>query len=105
LRSVSLPVFHCATAAEAVSGQVLTVGEDVAGHAVRVRRIGPGEQIEIVDGQGTRARGTVTAASATQMGLDIAEVTTEEAMRPRQIGRASCRERVEEREMGVAGER
>jgi 16S rRNA (uracil1498-N3)-methyltransferase len=61
---------------------VLTVGEDVAGHAVRVRRIGPGEQIEIVDGQGTRARGTVTAASATQMGLDIAEVTTEEAMRP-----------------------
>src|SRR5699024_12597188 len=60
-------------------------GEDVAGHAVRVRRIGPGEQIEIVDGQGTRARGTVTAASATQMGLDIAEVTTEEAMRPRLV--------------------
>ena len=82
---MSLPVFHCATAAEAVSGHVLTVGEDVAGHAVRVRRIGPGEQIEIVDGQGTRARGTVTAASATRMDLDIAEVTTEAAMRPRLV--------------------
>lgn len=82
---MSLPVFRSATAAEAVVGSALTLGEDVAGHAVRVRRIGPGEQIEIVDGQGTRARGTVTAASATQMGLDIAEVTTEEAMRPRLV--------------------
>src|SRR5699024_7303841 len=76
---------HCAPAAESVSGHVLTVGEGVAGHAVRVRRIGPGEQIEIVDGQGTRARGTVTAASATRMDLDIAEVTTEAAMRPRLV--------------------
>ena len=50
---MSLPVFRSATAAEAVVGSALTLGEDVAGHAVRVRRIGPGEEIEIVDGDGT----------------------------------------------------
>ncbi|WP_209324774.1 16S rRNA (uracil(1498)-N(3))-methyltransferase [Brevibacterium renqingii] len=82
---MTLPVFRCTRAAEAVAGQVLAVGEDVAGHAVRVRRIGPGEQIEIVDGAGTRARGTVTAASATGMEIDVAEVITEAANRPRLV--------------------
>jgi 16S rRNA (uracil1498-N3)-methyltransferase len=79
---VSLPVFSSPQAAEAAVGHVLTVGEDVAGHAVRVRRIGPGEEIEVVDGQGTRARGTVTTASATEMDIDVAEVTHADRPRP-----------------------
>ncbi|WP_210602344.1 16S rRNA (uracil(1498)-N(3))-methyltransferase [Brevibacterium oceani] len=82
---MSLPVFHTAAAVEAVPGHVLTVGEDVAGHAVRVRRIGPGEQIEVVDGQGTRARGQVTAASATGMDIEVTAVTREDEPRPRLV--------------------
>ncbi|WP_166972164.1 16S rRNA (uracil(1498)-N(3))-methyltransferase [Brevibacterium atlanticum] len=82
---MSLPVFHTAAAAEAVPGTVLTVGEGVAGHAVRVRRIGPGEHIEIVDGEGTRARGQVTAASAMGMDLDITAVTHEDEPHPRLV--------------------
>ncbi|UVI34541.1 16S rRNA (uracil(1498)-N(3))-methyltransferase [Brevibacterium spongiae] len=82
---MSLPVFRSAAAAEAVPGQVLTLGEDVAGHAVRVRRIGPGEVIDIVDGAGTRARGTVTTASATEVSIDVTAVTTEPAPAPRLV--------------------
>ena len=82
---MSLPVFRSATAAEAVVGSALTLGEDVAGHAVRVRRIGPGEEIEIVDGDGTRVRGTVTAASATELTIDFTAVTNEEHTGPRLV--------------------
>lgn len=72
---MSRPVFHSPTAAEAVAGSALTFGEDVAGHAVRVRRIGPGEHIDVVDGHGVRARGEVRTASATELVLDVTEVT------------------------------
>lgn len=72
---MSRPVFHSPTAAEAVAGSALTFGEDVAGHAVRVRRIGPGELIDVVDGHGVRARGEVRTASATELVLDVTEVT------------------------------
>lgn len=82
---MSLSVFRSATAAEAVVGSALTLGEDVAGHAVRVRRIGPGEHIDIVDGEGTRARGTVTAASANELTIDVTEVTDEGSTGPRLV--------------------
>lgn len=82
---MTLPVFHSATAAEAVAGQVLTLGEGVAGHAVRVRRIGPGEEVEIVDGEGTRVRGEVTAASVTEMVIDVTAVTHEDEQLPRLV--------------------
>ena len=80
---MSLPVFHSPQAAEAVAGSALTLGEDVAGHAVRVRRIGPGEEIDVVDGHGVRARGTVSTASATALVLDVTEVTRTPAHGPR----------------------
>lgn len=82
---MSLPVFRSATAAEAVIGSALTLGEDVAGHAVRVRRIGPGEDIDIVDGDGTRVRGTVTAASASELTIDVTAVTHEDSTGPRLV--------------------
>lgn len=82
---MSLPVFRSATAAEAVVGSALTLGEDVAGHAVRVRRIGPGEEIDIVDGEGTRARGIVTTASANELTIDVTEVTVENSTGPRLV--------------------
>ena len=82
---MSLPVFHSPQAAEAVAGSALTLGEDVAGHAVRVRRIGPGEEIDVVDGHGVRARGTVSTASATEIVLDVTEVTRAPAHGPRLV--------------------
>lgn len=82
---MSLPVFPSPQAAEAVAGRALTLGEDVAGHAVRVRRIGPGEEIDVVDGHGTRARGTVATASATELTLDVTEVTATPATSPRLV--------------------
>lgn len=82
---MSLPVFFSPQAAEAVAGQVLTFGEDVAGHAVRVRRLGPGDELEVVDGSGTRVRGIVTTASANELGLHIASVTHTEVDQPRLV--------------------
>ncbi len=82
---MSLPVFHSPQAAEAVAGSALTLGEDVAGHAVRVRRIGPGEEIDVVDGHGVRARGTVSTASATALVLDVTEVTRTPEHGPRLV--------------------
>lgn len=82
---MSRPVFCSAAAAGAVVGRVLTCGEDVAGHAVRVRRIGPGEEIEIVDGTGTRVCGTVTAASASELDIEVSSVTHGEKNRPRLV--------------------
>lgn len=82
---MSLPVFFSALAAEAVVGQVLTLGEDVAGHAVRVRRLGPGEELEIVDGAGARVRGIVSAASASELGLEITSVTRSPETLPRLV--------------------
>ena len=82
---MSLPVFFSALAPEAVVGQVLTLGEDVAGHAVRVRRLGPGEELEIVDGAGARVRGIVSAASASELGLEITSVTRSPETLPRLV--------------------
>ncbi|GAA1866799.1 16S rRNA (uracil(1498)-N(3))-methyltransferase [Brevibacterium marinum] len=72
---MTLPVFFSSRAADAVVSQVLTFGEDVAGHAVRVRRLGPGDVLEVVDGSGTRVCGTVSRASADELDLDVASVT------------------------------
>lgn len=82
---MSLPVFFSPQVAEGVAGQVLTFGEDVAGHAVRVRRLGPGDELEVVDGSGTRVRGTVSAASANELGLHVASVTHTGVDQPRLV--------------------
>lgn len=82
---MSLPVFYSTQVAEAAVGQVLTFGEDVAGHAVRVRRLGPGDELEVVDGSGTRVRGTVSAASANELGLHVASVTHTDEDQPRLV--------------------
>ncbi|SMX64644.1 16S rRNA (uracil(1498)-N(3))-methyltransferase [Brevibacterium antiquum] len=82
---MSLPVFFSTEIAEAAVGHVLIFGEDVAGHAVRVRRLGPGDELEVVDGSGTRVRGTVSSASANELGLHIASVTHTDQDQPRLV--------------------
>lgn len=82
---MSLPVFFSSQVAEATVGEVLTFGEDVAGHAVRVRRLGPGDELEVVDGSGTRVRGAVSSASANELVLQVASVTHADEGRPRLV--------------------
>lgn len=72
---MSLPTFFSPAAAEARAGETLALGEEVASHAVRVRRLSSGEDLEIVDGEGNRARGTVSAASTTGLTVNVSEVT------------------------------
>lgn len=74
---MSLPVFFAPTAAEAHPGSVLTLGEDVAGHAVRVRRLRVGQSLELVDGNGIRARATITSASNAELSVLIDTVESE----------------------------
>ncbi|RBP63932.1 16S rRNA (uracil1498-N3)-methyltransferase [Brevibacterium sanguinis] len=72
---MSLPVFLAAEAARAEVGDSLVLGEDVAGHAVRVRRLSPGEELDLVDGEGARARARIAAASAHELSVEVTAVT------------------------------
>ena len=52
-------VFFAAAATDATVGGTLLLDGDEGHHAVKVRRISVGEAVEVVDGAGTRAIGTV----------------------------------------------
>lgn len=64
--------------APAVPGDAtsITLAGEEARHA-HVMRIGPGERVDVVDGQGTRASGTVTAASRDELTLAVDAVVRE----------------------------
>lgn len=78
---MSAPVFLGAPAdlAAARAGAVLTVRGPEARHAVSVRRVRAGEVVDVVDGEGTRARGEVTAAAGEELAVAVTEVTREPA--------------------------
>lgn len=82
---MSLPVFKVGSdrLADLVPGAVLTVTGAEARHAVAVRRLVPGEPLELVDGEGTRATGELLAGERDSMDVRICAVTTETARRPR----------------------
>ncbi len=82
---MSLPVFFASEAAQAVAGQRLVLGEEVAGHAVRVRRLGPGDELELVDGAGSRVRATIADASATAVSVDVTSATRSSPPTPRLV--------------------
>lgn len=42
---------------------VITVGAEVAAHAVKVRRLGVGDRLQLIDGTGTRVTGMIREAS------------------------------------------
>lgn len=52
------------------SGTHVTLGDDAAQHA-RVIRIGPGEAVELRDGEGHAARGTITRMAKRSVTVDI----------------------------------
>jgi 16S rRNA (uracil1498-N3)-methyltransferase len=84
---VSLPVFKVEPGrlAGLGPGAVLTVTGPEARHAVTVRRLAPGERLELVDGAGTRATGELRAGDRDSMEVGVVSVTTEPARTPRLV--------------------
>ncbi|MBD8043621.1 16S rRNA (uracil(1498)-N(3))-methyltransferase [Arthrobacter sp. Sa2BUA2] len=65
--------------AAAVPGGVFALTGPEARHAVAVKRLAPGEAVDIVDGGGLRLRGTVRSADAALLEVDIRDIETEPA--------------------------
>ncbi|WP_124039388.1 16S rRNA (uracil(1498)-N(3))-methyltransferase [Neoactinobaculum massilliense] len=76
---MTLPVFVAPAAAHAYPGALLTLDGAEGHHAVRVRRVRVGEQIDIVDGRGTRATCTVTVVAKDSLEARAESVATEPA--------------------------
>ncbi|KAE8764525.1 16S rRNA (uracil(1498)-N(3))-methyltransferase [Georgenia thermotolerans] len=73
-------VFHAAGLLDGVSpGAVVTLTGAEARHAATVRRLRPGEAVDLVDGAGLRAGGTVTAAAKDALSVAVDRVTREPA--------------------------
>lgn len=81
---MTLPVFLTETPLAGASGTI-TVGPEVAGHAVRVRRMGAGEELELIDGTGARLRGTIQEGTSESLTLSVTDVTEEPQQRPRLV--------------------
>lgn len=84
---MSLPVFKVEPGrlAGLGPGAALTVTGPEARHAVTVRRLVPGERLELVDGAGTRATGELRAGDRDSMEVGIVSVTAEPARTPRLV--------------------
>lgn len=61
-----------------VAGQVFVLEGTEARHAVTVKRLTPGEPLDIVDGAGTRMSGRVLAATPARLEVECASVAVEE---------------------------
>lgn len=81
---MTLPVFLTQTPLAGATGTI-TVGPEVAGHAVRVRRMGAGEELELIDGTGVRLRGTIQEGTSESVTLSVTEVIEEPQQRPRLV--------------------
>ncbi|WP_343833856.1 16S rRNA (uracil(1498)-N(3))-methyltransferase [Brevibacterium paucivorans] len=81
---MTLPVFLTETPLAGANGTI-TVGPEVAGHAVRVRRLGAGEELELIDGTGVRLRGTIQEGTSESLTLSVTDVTEEPQQRPRLV--------------------
>ncbi|MFE7631258.1 16S rRNA (uracil(1498)-N(3))-methyltransferase [Kocuria sp. NPDC057446] len=84
---MSLPVFKVEPGrlAGLGPGAALTVTGPEARHAVTVRRLAPGERLELVDGAGTRATAELRAGDRDSMEVGVVAVTTEPARTPRLV--------------------
>ncbi|MFI7496355.1 16S rRNA (uracil(1498)-N(3))-methyltransferase [Kocuria sp. M4R2S49] len=81
---MSLPVFkvEAGRLAGLGPGAALTVTGPEARHAVTVRRLAPGEHLELVDGAGTRATGELRTGDRDSMEVGVVSVTTEPVRTP-----------------------
>jgi 16S rRNA (uracil1498-N3)-methyltransferase len=77
---VSNPVFFSAagTLDHLVPGAQFVLQGPEARHAVAVKRLAPGESVDIADGAGKRLTGTVVAASPSELTVECSALTAEE---------------------------
>jgi 16S rRNA (uracil1498-N3)-methyltransferase len=80
---VTYPLFFGEPAAvrSAVVGSVFVLGGDEGRHATTVRRLAPGEWVDVADGAGFRLRGTVTDGSAGTLAVRVESAGQEEPPR------------------------
>ena len=76
---MSNPVFFTPPGSldQMVAGEVFVLEGPEARHAVTVKRLAPGEPVDIVDGAGTRMSGKVLAASPSGLDVECASVAVE----------------------------
>ncbi len=84
---MSRPVFFVdpAVAASAVTGGRVVLDGPEGRHAATVRRIAPGEWVDLVDGAGRRLTGVVDSADRDALHVEVREVTDEEVPGPRLV--------------------
>jgi 16S rRNA (uracil1498-N3)-methyltransferase len=77
---VSNPVFFTSagTLSGMAAGSVFLLEGPEARHAVTVKRLSPGEAVDIVDGAGTRMTGKVVSAAGSALEVECADVSVEE---------------------------
>lgn len=77
---MSNPVFFTTAGAldEAVPGSHFTLDGAEARHAVTVKRLAVGENVDIADGAGKRLTGTVSSVAPAELTVECASVTVEE---------------------------
>ena len=73
---MTLPVHRVESLGGVRPGDRVVVEGDEAHHAVAVRRMRPGEELVLTDGNGHLATGTVTEAAKARLGVLVAEVET-----------------------------
>lgn len=75
---MSALVFLCPAATGAKPGDVLVLDGSEGLHATQSLRLAPGESVDLVDGKGTRALGTVVSAATGRLEVTVTEVSLEE---------------------------
>ena len=82
---MAAPVFFCDAPPGAKPGDVVTVTGPEGHHAAQVARLRTGEDVELVDGDGQRLIGHVTAVAKNRIDVQISSVTRETPPDPRII--------------------
>jgi 16S rRNA (uracil1498-N3)-methyltransferase len=76
---VTNPVFLC----EDLAGDVVLLDGAEGRHAALVKRLRAGEAVDLVDGRGTRATGTITATTKDTVTVEVRQRSLEPAPAPR----------------------
>ncbi|RKS73890.1 16S rRNA (uracil1498-N3)-methyltransferase [Motilibacter peucedani] len=81
---MTAPVFVLAPLPAVVGGRVELAGSE-GRHAARVRRVEPGEHVDLVDGRGRRASCTVESVAGDTVALAVGSLVEEPAPAPRVV--------------------
>ena len=76
------PLFWFAGTAQIQRGQTILLDGAEGKHAASVRRMRGGEAIQVSDGLGSRARGTVASVGQSSLEIEVREVSQDGAPRP-----------------------